>query len=361
MPLDVAVTVRRGTFAVDVAFSAQDGETVALLGPNGAGKSTVVEALAGLVPLEAGHVRLDGVSIDALPPERRPIGIAFQDALLFPHLSVLENVAFPLRARGTRADPARADALEILGELAPRVRTDTKPADLSGGERQRVALARALVTKPRLLLLDEPLAAVDVSGGPELRALLRQTLATFEGPRVLVTHDPVEATTLADRIVVLEDGRVTQTGTPSQIRAAPRTRYAADLVGVNLFVGSLRPGEAGAGDLDTADGTVTVPWPDGIRRNPIDDVIATLAAADIALHAERPEGSPRNVLHGPIEEIAILGDRARVRVRTSPLLVAEVTTGSVERLHLETGIDVWASFKAVEVHLVVPTAPPDTL
>ena len=361
MPLDVAVTVRRGTFAVDASFAVDDGETVALLGPNGAGKSTVVEALAGLVRLDAGHVRLDGVAIDALPPERRPIGIAFQDALLFPHLSVLENVAFPLRARGARADAARDAALEILGDLAPRVRPDTKPANLSGGERQRVALARALVTKPRLLLLDEPLAAVDVSGRPELRTLLRQTLATFEGPRVLVTHDPVEAMTLADRIVVLEDGGVTQTGTPAQIRSAPSTRYAADLVGVNLFVGALRPGEPGAGDLDTGDGTVTVPWPEGVPRNPVEDVLATLAPADVALHAERPEGSPRNVLRGAIEEVAILGDRARVRVRTSPPLVAEVTTGSIERLQLGAGIDVWASFKAVEVHLMVPTAPPDTL
>ena len=130
---------------------------------------------------------------------------------------------------------------------------------------------------------------------------------------------------------------------------------------MNLFVGALRPGESGAGYLDTGDGTVTVPWPDGIPRNPVEDILATLAPADVALHAERPEGSPRNVLHGAIEEVAILGDRARVRVRTSPPVVAEVTTGSIERLQLGTGIDVWASFKAVEVHLVVPTAAPDTL
>jgi molybdate transport system ATP-binding protein len=358
MPLEVAVAVRRDAFTVQVEFSADDGETVALLGPNGAGKSTVVEALAGLVPLESGHVLLDGSAIEGLPPERRPIGIAFQDPMLFPHMSVLENVAFPLRARGTRSEAARAAAGVLIGELAPGVQPNARPPALSGGERQRVALARALVAEPRLLLLDEPLAAVDVSARPGLRALLRRTLTAFAGPRVLVTHDAVEAMTLADRIVVLEEGRVTQLGTPAQIRGAPRTRYAADLVGVNLFVGSLEPDEPGTGVLDTGKGTVTVPWPEQVPPARIDEVTATLAPSDVALHIERPEGSPRNVMKGEIEEVAVLGERARVRVRTSPPLVAEITAGSVDRLRLAAGGQVWASFKAVEVHLVDPAPPP---
>ena len=361
MPLDVAITLRRDAFTVEVAFSADDGETVALLGPNGAGKSTVVEALAGLIPLTSGHVLVDGVAIEDLPPERRPVGIAFQDAMLFPHLSALENVAFPLRARGARAEPARAAARALLAELAPSVQPGARPAALSGGERQRVALARALIAQPRLLLLDEPLAAVDASARPELRALLRRTLTTFDGPRVLVTHDPVEAMTLADRIVLLEDGTVTQTGTPAQIRSAPGTRYAADLVGMNLFAGSLQPAEPGTGSLDTGDGTVIVPWPEEVPAERIEEVIATLAPSDVALHAERPEGSPRNVSSGVVEEVAILGDRARVRVRTAPPVVAEVTIGSVERLGLAAGLPVWVSFKAVEVRLMVPTARTDTL
>ena len=355
MPLGVAITVHRDGFTVQVAFSAADGETVALLGPNGAGKSTVVEALAGLVPLADGYVRVDGVAIDDLPPEQRPIGIAFQDGMLFPHLSALENVAFPLRARGARAEAARSAARLLLGELAPSVRLDARPAALSGGERQRVALARALVAEPRLLLLDEPLAAVDASARPGLRSLLRQTLATFAGPRVLVTHDAIEAMTLADRIVVLEDGRVTQSGTPAQIRGAPETRYAADLVGVNLFVGSLEAAEPGTGVLDTGDGVVTVPWPENVTSGRFEEVTATLAPSDVALHTGCPERSPRNVLLGEVEEVAILGGRARVRIRSSPPIVAEVTAGSVDRLRLATGARVWASFKAVEVHLIMPT------
>ena len=359
MPLEVAVAINRDGFAVQVAFSADDGETVALLGPNGAGKSTVVEALAGLVPLASGHVWVDGVAIDDLPPERRPIGIAFQDAMLFPHLSALQNVAFPLRARGARAEVARTAAGELLNELAPNVRPTARPSALSGGERHRVALARALVAKPRLLLLDEPLAAADASARPGLRALLRRTLTTFAGPRVLVTHDAIEAMTLADRIVVLEDGQVTQAGTPAQIRSAPRTRYAADLVGVNLFVGPLDPAEPGTGELDTGKGTVTVPWPENVPLGRVEEVVATLAPSDVALHTERPEGSPRNVILGEIEEVAVLGERARVRIRTSPPVVAEVTAGSIDRLSLVTGTHVWASFKAVEVHLIVPTGPPE--
>jgi molybdate transport system ATP-binding protein len=362
MPLEVDVTIERGAFTVHAAFDAQDGETVALLGPNGAGKSTLVEAMAGLIPVTSGTIRVDDAEIQALPAERRPIGIAFQDALLFPRLSVLENVAFPLRARGGRAQTSRAVAAEMLAALAPGVDPGAKPESLSGGQRQRVALARALVAEPRLLLLDEPLAAVDASARPELRALLRQTLSAFDGPRVLVSHDPVESMTLASRIVILEAGQVTQAGTPEEIRNGPRTRYAADLVGVNLFEGTLRPAEDGAGVLETSDGQIVVALPpDLVLRSARSGTFGRLAPADVSIHTTPPVGSPRNIFPGSIEEIAVGGDRARVRLRTSPPLVAEITVGSVDRLHLAPGDDVWATFKAVEVQLMVPTAPPDTL
>ena len=361
MVLEAEIEVRRGEVTVAAAFAAGGRETVALLGPNGAGMTTIVETIAGLVPVDRGRILLDSEPIHDLPPEQRPTGIAFQDGVLFPHLSVLENVAFPVRARGARSRAARARALDLLGRLAPGIDPGAKPTTLSGGERQRVALARALAGTPRVLILDEPLSAVDVSARAELRALLRLTLRDFDGPRLLVTHDPVEAMTLADRVVVLEDGRITQTGTPEEIRDAPRTRYAADLVGMNLFAGRLTPLEAGAGALETADGVVTVPWPEGMAVGPIDDVLATLAPADVALHAVRPEGSARNVVHGVVDEVAILGDRARVRLNGSPRLVAEITTGSVARMAIRSGGAVWASFKAVEIHLMVERGPTDTL
>ena len=361
MTLEVGLIVPRGERTVEATFTAAPDETVAILGPNGAGKSTIVEAVAGLVPGARGLVVLDGARIDALPPERRPVGIAFQDGVLFPHLSVLENVAFPGRARGARPRAARAHAREVLGRVAPAVDPRAKPSTLSGGARQRVALARALAGDPRVLILDEPLSSVDVSGRAELRALLQRTLGGFDGPRLLVTHDPVEAMTLADRLVVLEDGRITQTGTPDEIRDAPRTRYAADLVGLNLFSGSLAPIEGGAGELRTGDGTLTVPWPENVPVATHQGVLATLSPADVALHATEPEGSPRNVVPGVVEEVAILGERARVRLAGAPALVAEVTTGSVDRLGIVVGRQLWASFKAVEIRLMVERGPADTL
>jgi molybdate transport system ATP-binding protein len=360
MALTVDLVVKRGR-TIEAAFEAGSDETVAILGPNGAGKTTIVEGVAGLVAEARGPVSLDGERIDGLPPDRRPIGIAFQDGVLFPHLSALENVAFPARARGARPRAARAHARDVLARVAPAVDPEAKPTELSGGARQRVALARALAGAPRVLILDEPLSSVDVSARAELRTQLRRTLDAFDGPRLLVTHDPIEAMTLADRIVVLEDGHVTQTGTPGEIRAAPRTRYAADLVGLNLFRGTLVPIAGGAGELRTADGPITVSWPDGVPVAPVDDVLATLAPADVALHAERPEGSPRNVVRGVVDEVAILGDRARVRLRGAPALVAEITTGSAERMGIVAGTEVWASFKAVELRLIVEPIAADTL
>jgi len=362
MPLKVDVTIERDAFTVHAAFDVADGQTVALLGPNGAGKSSIVEAIAGLVPVAAGTIRVDDQEIQELPPERRPIGIAFQDAMLFPRMTVLENVAFPLRARGRRADDARAAARHELETLAPGVPTDARPTNLSGGQRQRVSLARALVAEPRLLLLDEPLAAVDASARPELRSLLRRTLGAFTGPRVLVSHDPVESMTLADRIVVLEGGRVTQSGTPEEIRTNPRTRYAADLVGVNLFEGSIRRIDEGVAALELGEAEIVAAVPTDLVM-PNDGTIVTgrLSPTDVSIHVKRPEGSPRNVFPGSVEEIAILGDRGRVRLHTTPPLVAEVTIGSIERLGLAPGDRIWATFKAVEVQLMVQVDPADTL
>jgi molybdate transport system ATP-binding protein len=212
-----------------------------------------------------------------------------------------------------------------------------------------VALARALVAEPTLLLLDEPLSALDVGARARIRDLLREELTRFPGVRVLVTHDPIEASTLADRLVLLEEGRITQIGSPEEIRTAPRSRYAADLVGVNAFRGRLEPVDEGAGRIATPEGGVIVPWPEGFAGG---DAIGLLRPADVTLSLDPPAGSARNVLQGRIGSVAIEGDRARVRIASSPSLVAEVTIGSVERLGLREGVVVWASFKAVEVDVL---------
>jgi molybdate transport system ATP-binding protein len=361
MTLSVGLSIERGALEIHADFEADEGETVALLGPNGAGKSTVVDCLAGLLDPDDGWISLDGRTwIDVptgryTPPEDRSIGVVFQSGMLFPHLTATENVCFPLRARGVRTIDARQQAGTLLQRLGfPAGRANARPADLSGGEAQRVALARAQIHEPRLLLLDEPTSSLDVRARSELRPLIRSILRGFAGVRVVVTHEPVEAMTLADRIVVLEEGRVTQRGTPDELRNAPRTAYVADLVGVNLFAGRLEPLGDGAGRISTGRGAAVVPWPDDLPLGPVDDVLGVLRPADVSLHTTEPEGSARNVLHGSVAEIAMEGERARVRLASTPPVVAEVTRGSVDRLGLREGGTVWASFKAVEVRVIVP-------
>ena len=354
MSLAVDVTVRRGGFEAAAAFEAKAGETVAILGPNGSGKSTVVSAIAGLLPPQRGSILLDGAALDGpnghhVPPDRRPIGVVLQDLLLFPHLSAEENVAFPLRARGAPRTEALTRARVLLERFGLVGRATARPPDLSGGEAQRVALARALIAEPALLLLDEPLSALDVSARARARELIREELTRFPGIRVLVTHDPVEASILADRLVLVEDGRVTQIGTPEEIRTAPRSRYAAELVGMNAFHGRLDREADGIGRLVVEDGEVVVPWPESFGGGA---VIGLLKPADVTLSLERPAGSARNVFQGRVTSVAVEADRARVRLATAPALIADVTLGSAQRLALGEGTVVWASFKAVEVEVL---------
>jgi len=358
--LEAEVRARRDGFELRAELRAAPGETVALLGPNGSGKSTFVGVLAGLSRPDEGRVVLDGCTLDDtgtglhVRAEERPVGVVFQDLLLFPHLNALENAAFPLRARGAARAEARRRALSLLERFGVSSRAEAKPGTLSGGEAQRVALARALVHEPALLLLDEPTSALDVRARGRIRALIAETLEGFPGVRLLVTHDPVEAMTLGDRLVVLEDGHVTQAGTARELREAPRTPYVAELVGLNLFSGRLEPLEEGAGRLLTPEGEVVVAWPPGTPPVPVEAVTGLLRPADVSLHAERPEGSARNVLRGRVGAISLEAERARVRVEAEPSVVAEVTLGSVERLGLVRGTEVWASFKAVEVTLLLP-------
>ncbi len=343
--LEARVRVERPGFTLDVDLAAGYDELVVVLGPNGAGKSTLLGALAGLVPAE-GHLRVDdetlldtAAGIDHAP-EDRPVGVVFQDGRLFPHLSLLDNVAFGLRCGGARKAAARREARAWLDRIGLGGRSGDSPASLSGGQAQLVALARALAARPRLLLLDEPLSALDAHTRPAVRADLRRHLASFTGTRLLVTHDPVEALVLADRLVVLEDGRVVQDGPPDEIRRTPRSAYAATVVGLNLWRGR---GIGGRFVLDTGGHLVTAPPP------PEGACVAVVAPAAVALHRDRPHGSPRNVVEGVIAGIERRGDVARVQVDGNLPLVAEVTVGAIAELGLAAGDAVWASIKASEV------------
>jgi molybdate transport system ATP-binding protein len=344
MSLDVHVVLGLGELDLDVEVAAGEGETVGILGPNGAGKTTLLRALSGLLPIDRGHVTLDGTVLDNgdgvfVPPERRPIGVVFQDYLLFPHLSALENVAFGLRSRGTKRAAARRDALAALERVGLAHAGAVKPRELSGGQAQRVALVRALATEPRLLLLDEPLAALDQSARGSVRRDLRSQLGSFPGVRLLVTHDPIDAAVLADRLVILEHGRVVQRGTFADVSARPRSRYVAELVGVNLL-----DGVAHGDHIELASGARLVVPGAGTGA-----AFAVVHPRAVSLHREQPAGSPRNVARGVVAHVELLGDRARVRVTGDIPLVAEVTAASLHELGIVEGIPVWTAVKATEI------------
>ena len=338
MSLDATIRLKRDEFALDVQLKVSAGETVAVLGPNGAGKTTLLRALAGLVPIN-GRVELNGQVLDDsaagrhIPTERRRVGIVFQDHVLFPHMTVLDNVAFGLPHDSSRI------AREWLDRAGLGDRANAMPRELSGGQAQRVALIRTLATEPHLLLLDEPLSALDVTIRAEVRRELSRQLSGFHGVRILVTHDPLEAIALADRLVVLEHGKVVQSGSPAEVTARPRSRFVADLAGVNLLRGQ------GRGDhVELAGGTaLAAPEAGG------GDVFAVIHPRAVALYTSRPEGTPRNVWRGRAEDLDLQGERVRVRLSGAVPLVAEVTPSAVRELHLDAGAEVWVAVKATEV------------
>ena len=338
MSLHAVIEVNRSGFSLDIDLTVEAGETVAVLGPNGAGKTTLLRALAGLVPV-AGRVELDGDVLDDsasgrhVPTEERRVGIVFQDHVLFPHMTVLENVAFGLKRDRWRVARDWLDRAN-LGDKA-----GVMPGELSGGQAQRVALLRTLVTEPRLLLLDEPLAALDVSVRAEVRRELSRQLAGFTGIRILVTHDPLEAIALADRLVVLEQGKVVQTGLPSEVTARPRSRFVADLAGVNLLRGT------GKDDHIELDGGEVLAAPESGDG----DVFAVIHPRAVALYLARPEGTPRNVWRARAEDLDLRGERVRVRLSGPVPLVAEVTPSAVRDLRLDAGAEVWLAVKATEI------------
>lgn len=333
---------------LDVELELGDHERLALLGPNGAGKSTLLGILAGTVRPDAGWAELDGEPLFDLrrgrwpAPHRRRIGLLAQDPLLFPHLSVLANVAFGPRAAGTSRTAATAVARARLAEVEADDLAERRPPELSGGQAQRVAIARALATDPRLLLLDEPLAALDVTVAPLVRRVLRTVLAGRT--TVLVTHDLLDALLLSDRVAVLDGGRVVETGPTAEVLRHPRTAFTAHLAGLNLLLG-------------TADAT-GVTTPAGLHLGAVTDGLARGAAAAavfapnaVSVFTEPPHGSPRNVLPARIGELEPAGTEVRVTTTTSTgdPVTASVTAASVGELDLYPGRDVFLAVKATAV------------
>nr|WP_240918366.1 ATP-binding cassette domain-containing protein [Rhodococcus sp. 14C212] len=334
---------------VDLAVAVESGSVLAVLGPNGAGKSTLLNVIAGLLQPDDGRVELDGrVLTDtaagvAVPPHRRVVALLAQQPLLFPHLNVVDNVAFAPRSAGRGRSAARAEALRQLAAVDATELADRRPHQLSGGQAQRVAIARALAADPRLLLLDEPMAALDVTAAPAVRSLLRTVLRAPGRTALVVTHDPLDALALADRAAVLDDGRIVEEGTVRDVLSRPRSVFAARIAGLNLLAGTV-----------TADGLDT---PVGRVRGVLDDdcapgnsAVAVFTPAAVAVYPEEPHGSPRNSFVVVVGELEVRGATVLVRAAESGI-TAEVTTSAAADLALGPGATMWFVVKATEVRI----------
>ncbi len=360
--MSLSVDAAVGSRGVDVALEVAEGETVALLGPNGAGKSTVLALAAGLLSPDRGQVVLDGrVLSDAgepgrrdrlgrpgrgrtlVPPHDRRVSLLAQEPLLFPHLSVLDNVAFGPRSAGSGRHEARELARSWLAEVGAAELGDRRPVQLSGGQAQRAAVARALAATPSLLLLDEPMAALDVDVAPRLRQTLRHVLA--ERTVLMVTHDILDALLLADRVVVLDGGAVVEEGACARVLARPRSPFAARIAGLNLLRGRWN-GTA----VDAAEHRVEgrVGGPEPVTG---DEAVAVFPPSAVSVYLETPHGSPRNSFPVTVTELEPQGGQIRVRAGR---LSADVSVGAVSELDLAPGARVVFVVKAAEV-AVYPT------
>lgn len=335
---------------LDIEFAAAAGEVLAVLGPNGAGKSTTLHVIAGLVRPDEGVVRVgDRILTDTaagthVATHDRQVGLLLQDALLFPHLSVAANVAFSPRS-------SRADATRWLEEVEASDLADRMPRQLSGGQAQRIALARALAAEPEVLLLDEPLSGLDVGAAAAMRKLLSRVLVRNGRSAVLITHDLVDVLTLADRVIVIEAGRIVESGSTAAVLAAPRSTFGARLAGVNLVAGTAGP-----------DGVLTTRWgvawhgvagPDSVAGRA---AVALFSPGAVAVYREKPHGSPRNTVAVTVAELDSRGPAIRVRAEEqpdgAPGLAADITAESAAELRLAPGERVYFAVKAQEVTLL---------
>lgn len=330
-----------------LTLDAGPGTTIAVVGPNGAGKTTLLRALLGLTPRAHAALTLGDEDVSARPPHRRGVAWVPQDGALFPHLTALGNTAYGLRAKGVPRAQARRTAQQWLDRLGVGHLAHRRPAGLSGGQAGRVALARALAAGPRLLLLDEPLAALDQTTRAHVRHTLRQHLAGFRGVCLLVTHDPVEAVSLADRVLVLQDGRTLQDAAPAEVSRHPRSPWVARMLGRNAWAGT-----ATADGLEPAGGRGALTAAEPLERGT--EALAIIGPEAVSVHRTRPGGSPRNVWPGRVREITAVGSRLRVLIASPevPDLVAEITHQAAAELDLRDGTEVWLSVKATEVTLV---------
>jgi molybdate transport system ATP-binding protein len=311
--LELALTVPG---RVTAAAAAERGQVVAVIGPNGAGKSSLLRAVAGLVPA-SGELLVDGRSWMTLPVRERAVGMAFQDQLLFPHLTALENVAFGPRTAGASREQSRQTAQDWLDRFAVGDLARRKPRQLSGGQAQRVSIARALATDPRVLLLDEPFSGLDIGVAATLRVELSRHLTSYDGVTLLVTHDAIDALTLADLVWVLDEGRLVQVGPPREVAAAPLTRHVARLVGLNVLTEG--------------------------------DRYVSFSPSAVTVSLSQPRSSARHLWRGTLTSLAPHGDAVRLLVSGEHDLLADVTPAAVAELELAPGREVWLSVKETAV------------
>lgn len=339
---------------LDVEFSVAGGEVLAILGPNGAGKSTALHIIAGLLRPDTGKVLVGGRTLTdtaaniQIATHKRRVGLLLQDPLLFPHLNVVQNVAFAPRAHGVGRGRSATIAMRLLEDVGMAEAAHSRPAELSGGQAQRVAIARALAAEPEVLLIDEPLAGVDIGVATAVRGALRRVVAKQGRSTVLVTHDLLDVLALADKVLVLESGSVSQSGPVAEVLAAPRSQFGAQIAGVNLVGGTV----VEPGVLRSPSGAL---W-HGIAAEDIgrdQPAVAVFPPTAVAVYRDFPHGSPRNVAQTTVAEVTDVGGTVRVRVEQpgGAALAADITVGAAAELRLASGDQVWLSVKATEVRL----------